>query len=312
MNAQNQWKLVTQKLSLMNATATTSTANLVKNLYKKYSVDIHICHVSDVDFSSRYLHGFEEFNRKLGCTMQSSPNSKSRRRTGGRSIIRERDRATPVIRPSAEKEKQNSPPTVPTPKSEKKLEKVKPAKVEKKLEDSPTKKDSKVRSERLQKKEESGIKKRLWKEESQSDNEAGPSQIIKPETPSTPEPKWSKRKAESEWSSDEEEASAKEKREKRSKPKTQEEEVKIQFDLNNYKTNFFDMLQIKKKIETPERKPIESLTPVREEKKTVVKVKSKDGDDSGSSTNGSNSTGQPVSIAKKRGRKRKESDKNEE
>jgi hypothetical protein len=174
----------------------------------------------------RYLHGFEEFNRKLGCTMQSSPNSKSRRRTGGRSIIRERDRATPVIRPSAEKEKPSSLPSVPTPKAEKKPEKIKPAKVEKKLEDTPTKKDSKVRSERLQnKKEESGIKKRLWKEESQSDNEAGPSQIIKPETPSTPEPKWTKRKAESEWSSDEEEASAKEKREKRSKPKPQEDEV---------------------------------------------------------------------------------------
>lgn len=36
MNAQSQWKIVTQKLNLMNATATTSTANLVKNLYKKY------------------------------------------------------------------------------------------------------------------------------------------------------------------------------------------------------------------------------------------------------------------------------------
>jgi hypothetical protein len=70
--------------------------------------------------------------------------------------------------------------------------------------------------------------------------------------------------------------------------------------------------QSKKKSETPERKIVESVTPVREEKKTVVKVKSKDGDDSGSSTNGSNSTGQPVSIAKKRGRKRKESDKGEE
>jgi hypothetical protein len=161
--------------------------------------------------------------------MQSSPNSKSRRRTGGRSIIRERDRATPVIRPSSEKEKQSSPPAVPTPKSEKKSEKIKPAKVEKKLDDSSTKKDLKVRSERLQnKKEESGIKKRLWKEDSQSDNEAGPSQIpliIKPEAPSTPEPKWTKRKAESEWSSDEEEASAKEKRDKRLKPKPVEDEV---------------------------------------------------------------------------------------
>jgi hypothetical protein len=192
-----------------------------------------ICVSSHIYFviSCRYLHGFEEFNRKLGCTMQSSPNSKSRRRTGGRSIIRERDRATPVIRPSAEKEKQSSPPAVPTPKAEKekKPDKVKPAKVEKKLDDSSTKKDLKVRSERLQnKKEDSGIKKRLWKEDSQSDNEAGPSQIpiiIKPEIPSTPEPKWTKRKAESEWSSDEEEASAKEKRDKRFKPKPQEEEV---------------------------------------------------------------------------------------
>lgn len=244
--------------------------------------------------------------------MQSSPNSKSRRRTGGRSIIRERDRATPVIRPSAEKEKQSSPPAIPTPKAEKKPEKIKPAKVEKKLEETPTKKDSKVRSERLQnKKEESGIKKRLWKEESQSDNEAGPSQIVKPETPSTPEPKWTKRRAESEWSSDEEDASAKEKREKRSKPKPQEEEV-IWFLIHVEHIFMLHFLQSKKKSETPDRKIIESVTPVRDEKKTVVKVKSKDGDDSGSSTNGSNSTGQPVSIAKKRGRKRKESDKGEE
>jgi len=163
--------------------------------------------------------------------MQSSPNSKSRRRTGGRSIIRERDRATPVAKPSVEKEKLSSPIIVSS-KAEKKVEKAKPTpKVEKKVEETSAKKDSKVRSERLQnKKEDVSIKKRLWKEESQSDNEAGSSQSQKPEAPNTPEPKWTKRKAESEWSSDddeeEEEQTLKDTREKRNKPpKPVEDEV---------------------------------------------------------------------------------------
>ncbi|XP_059485195.1 AT-rich interactive domain-containing protein 4A isoform X2 [Neocloeon triangulifer] len=277
VTAQSQWKLVTQKLNLMNITANTTTANLVKNLYKKY------------------LHGFEDFNRKLGCTMQNSPHSKSRRRTGGRSIIREKDRATPVSKPSVEKEKQPSPAAA-TPKSEKKAEKGKQqVKSEKKTEEG-VKKDSKVRSERLQnKKDEGNFKKRLWKEDSQSDNEGGPpppiqNQRVEPSTSSTPEPKVAKRKVESEESSDEEELQA-EKREKRVKTRIAEEELK-------------------KKSETPDKKVGEVQTPIREEKKPLVKSKAKDGDDSSSSTAGSITPS--TVVAKKRGRKRKESEKTEE
>lgn len=41
----------------------------------------------------RYLHGFEEFHRKLGCTMNSPRDRIKSRGRPGRSLIRDRDRA---------------------------------------------------------------------------------------------------------------------------------------------------------------------------------------------------------------------------
>ncbi|XP_065343316.1 AT-rich interactive domain-containing protein 4B isoform X1 [Cloeon dipterum] len=284
VTGQNQWKVVTQKLNFINVTTNTTSANLVKNLYKKY------------------LHGFEDFNRKLGCTMQSSPISKSRRRTGGRSIIRERDRSTPIPKPlPAEKEKPVA--RSPTPKVAEKKTTEKKAKKSASAAASTDGESSskKARSERLQnRKDDAGSKKRLWKDDSQSDTEgAGPSSaapaapaaapvVVKAEPPAlTPEPKVvAKRKVETEESSDDDEQ--KDKRDKRIKTRTTEEESK-------------------KKSGTPDRKSSDG-PPVREEKKVPAKPKSKDGDDSSSST----STPSTANVAKKRGRKRKESEKVEE
>lgn len=69
---QNGWKVVTKKL-ILNSASNSSTH--VKQAYKKY------------------LYGFEDFYRKLGCTMNSPRGAKSRARPG-RSLIRDRDRGT--------------------------------------------------------------------------------------------------------------------------------------------------------------------------------------------------------------------------
>ncbi|KAK6635234.1 hypothetical protein RUM44_000485 [Polyplax serrata] len=70
----NQWKNVSTKLGLG---ITTSIITQVKHAYKKY------------------LHSFEDFYRKLGCTMVSHPRNNRARNKSGRSLIRDRDRATP-------------------------------------------------------------------------------------------------------------------------------------------------------------------------------------------------------------------------
>ncbi|RZF43118.1 hypothetical protein LSTR_LSTR001296 [Laodelphax striatellus] len=70
----NQWKTISHKLGFgQNA----STVNLVKHAYKKF------------------LHSFEDFYRKLGCTMLSHPRNNRARHRSSRSLIRDRDRATP-------------------------------------------------------------------------------------------------------------------------------------------------------------------------------------------------------------------------
>lgn len=69
----NQWKTVSHKLGQL-----ASSANHVKVAYKKY------------------LHSFEDFYRKLGCTMVNHPRGNRARHRGGRSLIRDKDRATPV------------------------------------------------------------------------------------------------------------------------------------------------------------------------------------------------------------------------
>jgi len=77
---QNGWKAVTQKMILATAS---NSSNLLKQAYKKY------------------LHGFEEFYRKLGCTMNSPRGPKSRSRPG-RSLIRDRDRASGSLTPKCD------------------------------------------------------------------------------------------------------------------------------------------------------------------------------------------------------------------
>lgn len=72
---QNQWKTLAMKFNLGHS----GGSNLVKQAYKKY------------------LHSFEEFYRKLGCTMVNHPRGhRARHNKSGRSLIRDRDRAVPV------------------------------------------------------------------------------------------------------------------------------------------------------------------------------------------------------------------------
>lgn len=79
---QNQWKLITRRLSF-SMQNNASTHNLVKQSYKKF------------------LHSFEDFYRKLGCTMVNHPRGGMRKPRPGRSLIRDKDRNTPV--PSQDK-----------------------------------------------------------------------------------------------------------------------------------------------------------------------------------------------------------------
>lgn len=74
---QNQWKVITRRLSFAMQNSP-STHNLVKQAYKKF------------------LHSFEDFYRKLGCTMVNHPRSGTRKQRPGRSLIRDKDRNTPI------------------------------------------------------------------------------------------------------------------------------------------------------------------------------------------------------------------------
>uniref|UniRef100_A0A182NHT6 ARID domain-containing protein n=1 Tax=Anopheles dirus TaxID=7168 RepID=A0A182NHT6_9DIPT len=80
VTSQNQWKQIALRLGFSPATA--SITNLVKQAYKKF------------------LFSFEEFNRKLGCTMVPHPKTS---RTKGRSLVRASSVQSPKL--SAEKEK---------------------------------------------------------------------------------------------------------------------------------------------------------------------------------------------------------------
>ncbi|XP_058828786.1 AT-rich interactive domain-containing protein 4B isoform X2 [Topomyia yanbarensis] len=79
VTSQNQWKQIALRLGFSPATA--SITNLVKQAYKKF------------------LFSFEEFNRKLGCTMVPHPRTN---RTKGRSLVRAISVQSPKI---TEKEK---------------------------------------------------------------------------------------------------------------------------------------------------------------------------------------------------------------
>jgi Ras-related protein Rab-1A len=86
VTSQNQWKSIALRLGFSPATA--SITNLVKQAYKKF------------------LHSFEEFNRKLGCTMVAHPRAN---RIKGRSLLRANSVASPkAIEQHKEKEKEKS------------------------------------------------------------------------------------------------------------------------------------------------------------------------------------------------------------
>lgn len=131
---QNQWKLITRRLSFTMQNSP-STHNLVKQAYKKF------------------LHSFEDFYRKLGCTMVNHPRGTMRKQRPGRSLIRDKDRNTPV------------PPQVSIAKNEKEEEDKKIMEEEKK-EKKETKKES-IKEEEIVK-----IKKKDEFEESGSGQES--------------------------------------------------------------------------------------------------------------------------------------------
>ncbi|XP_029170697.1 AT-rich interactive domain-containing protein 4B isoform X2 [Nylanderia fulva] len=129
---QNQWKTVTRRLGLMMQNSGT-LYNLVKQAYKKY------------------LHHFEDFYKKLGCTMVNHPRSSTRKQRSGRSLIRDKDRNTPVP---------------PQPPAQVKSDKDED---EKKVADDEKKEKKEIKKEQV--KEEEVVLKIKKKEESDSDQE---------------------------------------------------------------------------------------------------------------------------------------------
>ncbi|XP_014470937.1 PREDICTED: AT-rich interactive domain-containing protein 4B isoform X2 [Dinoponera quadriceps] len=121
---QNQWKAITRRLGFAMQNSP-STHNLVKQAYKKF------------------LHSFEDFYRKLGCTMVNHPRGSTRKQRPGRSLIRDKDRNTPI------------PPPVPPVKNDKEEDEKKAAEDEKK-EKKEVKKDQVKEEEivKIKKKEE--------------------------------------------------------------------------------------------------------------------------------------------------------------
>lgn len=126
---QNQWKLITRRLSFTTQNLP-STHNLVKQAYKKF------------------LHSFEDFYRKLGCTMVNHPRGTIRKQRPGRSLIRDKDRNTPV------------PPQVSAVKNEKEEEDKKVAEDEKKekkeVKKEPVKEEEIVKIKKKDEFEENG------------------------------------------------------------------------------------------------------------------------------------------------------------
>lgn len=131
---QNQWKLVSRRLSFTMPNSS-ATYNLVKQAYKKF------------------LHSFEDFYRKLGCTMVNHPRGSARKQRPGRSLIRDKDRTTPI------------PPQVPRIKTEKEEE-------EKKIGEEEKKEKKEVKKEQVKDEEPVKIKKKEECEESGSGQES--------------------------------------------------------------------------------------------------------------------------------------------
>ncbi|XP_076762361.1 AT-rich interaction domain hat-trick [Xylocopa sonorina] len=131
---QNQWKLITRRLSFTMQNSP-STHNLVKQAYKKF------------------LHSFEDFYRKLGCTMVNHPRGSIRKQRPGRSLIRDKDRNTPI------------PPQVSVIKNEKEEE-------DKKIIEEEKKEKKEVKKEPVKEEEIIKIKKKDEFEESGSGQES--------------------------------------------------------------------------------------------------------------------------------------------
>ncbi|XP_076667085.1 AT-rich interaction domain hat-trick isoform X2 [Andrena cerasifolii] len=131
---QNQWKLITRRLSFTMQNSP-STHNLVKQAYKKF------------------LHSFEDFYRKLGCTMVNHPRGAIRKQRPGRSLIRDKDRNTPV------------PPQVSVAKNEKEEE-------EKKVVEEEKKEKKELKKEQVKEEEIIKMKKKEEFEESGSGQES--------------------------------------------------------------------------------------------------------------------------------------------
>ncbi|XP_060528057.1 AT-rich interactive domain-containing protein 4B-like isoform X2 [Cylas formicarius] len=81
----NKWRLVTEKLKMPNSQ---NVASQVKLIYKK-------C-----------LQSYETFYRALGVTMHNPVRSTKKSVSAGRSLIRDKDRSTPVNSPKPEKEEE--------------------------------------------------------------------------------------------------------------------------------------------------------------------------------------------------------------
>ncbi|KAK2584984.1 hypothetical protein KPH14_008515 [Odynerus spinipes] len=143
---QNQWKSITRRLSFAMQNSP-STHNLVKQAYKKF------------------LHSFEDFYRKLGCTMVNHPRGSTRKQRPGRSLIRDKDRNTPV------------PPPTQVPKNEKEEDDKKSQEEEKK--------DKKETKKEQLKEEELKLKKKDDIEESGSGQESDINIEVDPETSSS-------------------------------------------------------------------------------------------------------------------------------
>lgn len=78
---QNKWRTIANRLKFSNSL---TQSNQVKSVYKKF------------------LLSYESFHRTLGVTMLN--HSRTAKKNRGRSLIRDRDRATPMNSPKPEKE----------------------------------------------------------------------------------------------------------------------------------------------------------------------------------------------------------------
>ncbi|KAG8234090.1 hypothetical protein J437_LFUL014619 [Ladona fulva] len=219
----NQWKMVSQKLGFGQNNS--SNTNLVKQAYKKF------------------LHSFEDFYRKLGCTMVNHPRGSRSRHRSSRSLIRDRDRATPINtikrKEAEDKEKDKTSASSSAKKSDKEETKVeeekkkeettKEEKVEKKEE---PKKDEKKKAD---KKEEKKEEKKQEKKEAEEKKEEKDEKVEKVEKSkvkeekkeeATPKAKETKKEPKSKAKEKEDKTEGKTRETSKGKPKDEQDKTK--------------------------------------------------------------------------------------